>query len=145
VEIIFQSVGVTAMQRNQSFVTDDFRIRNYKNSQRIMNGFKNNSMHSLLLLLGWTIGPFLFVAFFVALVTILGWPRPHATGWILTMGQIGMFLVIFLPVVLGFLCFVKLYKPKEVQWLIVFPYFFIYGIGCFAESIVVAITLGATK
>jgi hypothetical protein len=108
-----------------------------------MNKFKKLPMQYSLLLLGWTIGPFLFVPFFVALISLLGWHQSHTIGEISTMAQIGMSLAIFLPVILGFLCFVKLHKPKEMQWLIVCPYFFIYGIGCFWEAIVVAITLGA--
>lgn len=105
--------------------------------------FKKTSVGNLLLLVGWTIGPFLLVPFFVAFVALLGWPPSYAANWISTMKRIVWLLAVLMPPILGFLCFVKLHKPRNVQWLIALPYFFIYGIGCLAEAIAVALEFGA--
>ena len=47
-----------------------------------MNISKKRPMQNLLLLLGWTIGPFLFAPFFVALVAMVIGTQLFVTGFI---------------------------------------------------------------
>ena len=88
-----------------------------------------------MLLLGWTVGPFVLTLVTVGMLTALKWPKAIPFGG----------LIQSVPILAGMMCFVMHTAPRGLQWLILLPYaigYFVMDMGVF---IVAAILAGAPK
>lgn len=91
--------------------------------------------HEVVLLLGWTISPFVILLFILSISALLGWPKSS----LLSATQL------VLPSLIGFACLASLHKLKRWQWFVIVPYLIGSGTAIFAARIVLAILLGAPK
>jgi hypothetical protein len=87
------------------------------------------------LILGWTVGPFVVSLLVVALHAAMGWPRYAGIGFI-TFG---------VPLAFGVACAAILYRPRGWNYLLVVPYCLAYAGALVGLTIVYAIMLGAEK
>jgi hypothetical protein len=93
------------------------------------------SPREVVLLLGWTVGPFVLTLLTVGLLAALGWPRHSALRYFYMPGSL----------ILGTVCFVLHTRPRGLQWLILLPYVLGYYVAALGVFIVAAISAGAPK
>lgn len=94
-----------------------------------------NTARQKWLLLGWTIGPFVLNFMGLGVQASLGWPK---ISWL-------QFATLFVPILFGAVCAIRLYRPRRWDFLLAVPYFLTYTVAQFATTIVFAIMLGAPK
>jgi hypothetical protein len=88
-----------------------------------------------LLILAWTLGPFLINFLAIALHAALKWPKHSPQG----------FFMIVLPSAFGLCCWILSVRPKGMEWVSTIAYLIAVVFMMFFMSIVLAILFGAQK